>query len=203
MVACEEASWIPPLQADQETIRNRLERGHIYLGKVEGALQGMSSFLQVSVDEKSLLEEPERFFDDFHSFYSRDFDEDGNAIFLYNVGVAREHRRQGIGSLLVGAVQQWAEESNADHLILDGRCPSYNGSKAYSQESFERKTVFRKALQSHDPGDPLPAEDVLREDPVIDFYFSNLPCEPLAILPDFLPADPATDGYRVMLITDC
>jgi len=194
MVEAENSTWIPPLRASRRKIGSRLEDGHRILGyEVDGKLAGMAAWSYQKINSMSELPK------DFSSFSSGKSVLDGsNAAFIYNVGVSREFQNQGIGKRIVKEALMKIREDGITEVYLDGRCPSYNGSKRFPEEDVDPQPEFKKRIDECMRENKTPTVEDVRFDPTLKFY-NKIGFVPVHLSPSFLSADVPSGGYRVIM----
>ena len=194
MVEVENNTWIPPLRASREKIRSRLEDGHRILGyEVGGKLAGMAAWSYQKIN--SMGEFP----NDFSSFSSgKSLLDSSSAAFIYNVGVAKQFQNQGIGKKMVQEALRKIRADGITEVYLDGRCPSYNGSKSFAEEDVEQQSEFKKRIDECMKENKTPTVEDVRFDPTLRFY-NNIGFEPVLLSANFFSADKPSGGYRVIM----
>lgn len=79
-------------------------------------------------------------------------DDVGGEVYISNVAVSGEYRRQGIGSMLIGAMLGYCRDTDAQFITLEVRLSNTPAVKLYEKAGFENVGV-RKNFYS------APAED--------------------------------------------
>ena len=194
IVKVENETWIPPMQAPRERIENRIKNGHRYLGyEIDGDMAGIVAWSYQYI--KSLNELPK----DFSLFSSGEsILEKSNVAFIYNVGVAKKFRGQGVGTKVVREALNKIKEDGVTQVYLDGRCPSYNGSTEYEQEHIEQQTEFKKRIDKCIRENKTPTIDDIEYDPVLRFY-KKLGFKPVHLISNFIPQDSPSGGNRIIM----
>ncbi len=195
IVQIENDTWIPPLRASREKIKYRLENGHRYLGyDVNGILTAMVGW------SYQFIRSPQELPADFATFSSgKSVLEESNVAFIYNVGVGRQFRKQGIGSKVVQEAFKKIFEDGVKEIYLDGRCSSYNGSTEYPDiEYVEQQSEYKKRIDACMKEDKVPTVDDVMFDPTLRFY-ARLGFTPVRLSANFLSADKPSGGFRVIM----
>ncbi|MEM7205365.1 MAG: hypothetical protein AAF628_34235 [Planctomycetota bacterium] len=191
----ERRCFIPPLQASEEQIRQRLALGHTMLGIAAGAdLVGMLAFRFGTFDPADFASFPKTF-DELCLQPSRR----GNTIFLYNLEVEPTRRGTLCAKRLAYFAFKMAFLSRCTFGVANCRVAAYRGADPrFSQERTKPKARLRRAIDEHLAGGPLPAQEVFRDDPTLALYHRLTECRFQWVIPDFAPSDHATRGLRVI-----
>lgn len=205
MVKVEQEAWIPPAQAPRELIEERLKLGHQTMGyEVDGKLVGMVSWCYKRINIADLNNIPNSgekldWFKDFVDFSrGKSILENANSAFIYSTGVSHKYRGHGIGTRIMEAVLAEIKRNGIKHILLDGRCPSYNGSKEYPQEQVEQVPEFKKAIDDCNRTGELPSVEVMKLDFTLRFYY-KLGFKPFKLIPKFYKRDIPTGGNRLIV----
>lgn len=205
IVKVEQETWITPMQASRELIEKRIKLGHQILGyEINNELAGIVSWCYKKTNTANLgnISDPDRIpggFEDFVNFSSgKSTLENANSAFIYNVGVANKYRGQGIGTEAVKAALMEIKKNGIKHVFLDGRCPSYNGSKKFPQEQVEPNPEFKKRIDECIEKERLPSVEVMKLDPTLRFYY-KLNFRPFKLIAKFYKADIPTGGNRLIV----
>ena len=205
MVRVEQEAWIPPAQAPRELIETRVKLGHQIMGyEIDRRLVGMVSWCYKRINVVDLEVIPKlgwrlSWFEDFVNFSKgRSILENANSAFIYSTGVSYKHRGGGIGTRLMQAVLTEIKKNGIKHVLLDGRCPSYNGSTEYPQEQVEQVPEFKRAIDRCNKTGELPSVEVMRLDFTLRFY-NKLGFKPFKLLPNFYIGDIPTGGNRLIV----
>lgn len=190
----EQTAWPASIQASRQTFLNRFEYGHFMLGIWrQEQLVGLASWRRGWFDPTNKLAFPQT----FDEFSNAPNTAPYNAAFAYNLSIRPDHRGREMTRALILAVMDYAREDDCQYVVGDGRCPSYNGSNSPSEKikpSAEFKLAITRQLQSgHQPS----LNDYLA-DPILRFYYRMLDCQFLWPIQNFIPADIASGGYRVI-----
>lgn len=204
MVRVEQEAWIPLAQAPRELIEKRLKLGHQIMGyEIDKKLVGMVSWCYKKINAANLeisdLDETPDWFKDFVNFSrGRSVLENANSAFIYSTGVSHKYRGLRIGTRIMEAVLAEIKKNRIEHVFLDGRCPSYNGSKDYPQEQVEQVLEFKKAIDECNRKGKLPSVEVMKLDFTLRFYY-NLGFRPFKLIPNFYKEDIPTGGNRLVV----
>ena len=195
MVKVENETWIPLIRAPKERMLYRLENGHRYFGYViNGELAGMVGL------SYQHIKSPEDFPSDFSTFSSGKSELDRESVaYIYNVGVAKKFQKQGVGKKMVQETFQKIREDGVKEIYLDGRCPSYNGSKDFPEIEFvDQQLEFKRRIDECVRENKVPTPEDVMFDPTLRFY-SKLGFVPIKLSANFLTADKAAGGFRVIM----
>lgn len=200
MVALEEAAWSAPLRASESTIRRRLELGHTMM--VARAKDGR---LAASTCFTPTAQEPfdrESFPPTFRQFSSLPRSEPARSIYVYNLCVDPGFRSLDTVRSVMLATLAASRALGARWIVGDGRCAAYSGSLPGAPDKVKADPKFRVAIESwRSTGRKPPDRDLIR-DPLLRFHYRQLKCRFLHLMPDFLPEDVSSAGYRVIFVAD-
>lgn len=190
--ALEAASWPTGLAADVKKISWRFNAEHSMLGGwYKNKLLGIACWRLGWLD----ISNPESFPDSFSKFANSKNDQVFNAAFVYNLCIHPDARGSNLVRLLIKSALSHTKTLQCKYLVGDGRCPSYNGSRI---ENIEEELIFKNAInQAKLVGQRIIKNDCLY-DPVLRFYHKTLGCEFLWVMPEFIPEDTSSGGYRVI-----
>ncbi len=199
--ALEAAAFEMDMRASQSTYRARFALGHVMLGyrnnkRINGELAGIIGYSYGSFHPEDLTTLP----DHFSNWSMQETIPDGNAAFIYNLGIAPSLRGTAITRDLVHAAIDKITTDGCRYIIAEGPVPSYAGN-----DHIARNPLITTALDRFAKENKMPDPDLLFTDPHLSLYRRFWPCSILCIKPDFIPADQASGGFRVMLfhqITD-
>ncbi len=199
IIELENRSWIPGLQASEESILQRIENDHKILGIREGEkLVGKICFSYsfFSPDDKK------KFPATFHEFSNQPKIKDSNAAFVYNLDVDPQYRSGKYASKLIQAMLKEVQNYGCRYIVADGRPSSYNGSSEFEQEKVKQNLEFKKAIDRYLEGGQFPTDLEFMKDPTLAFYKRLTGCKFLWILPGFIPEDKSAGGIRVILMKE-
>jgi hypothetical protein len=123
-----------------------------------------------------------------------------NTAFGYNLNVHPAERGGRLVRRLLQAAFAHAAAAGCTYLVGDGRCPSYNGSHDPPADDVAPNPAFRAAIDEFMRSGVFPEEHKLMLDPALRLFSRLMNCRFIAIIPDFLPADTASGGFRVMYL---
>jgi len=190
--ALESASWPTGLAADVSKISWRFNAEHFMLGGWhKNNLIGLACWRLGWLDTST----PESFPDSFLKFSNSRNDQVFNAAFVYNLCIHPNARGSKLVRLLIKSVLSHAKALKCQYLVGDGRCPSYNGSIA---ENIAEEITFKNAINSARLSGQRITKNNCLYDPVLRFYHKTLDCEFLWVMPEFIPEDTSSGGYRVI-----
>ena len=199
----ENNSFIPSIQANKETILDRLNKGHTYLGATqEGKLIGAIAFrfAHFSPDFSDFkIRQPT-----FEEWANEKSDSEGNAIFAYSLGVIPKYRSGIISKKLLKKTIEMACDCKKEFLVGDGRIPSYNGSNENGFENFHRNEALREAINKYLKNDVVIPRDILSQDPIVGLYMKLIPELKILGVTDskFIEEDYPAGGHRVIVYVD-
>jgi hypothetical protein len=191
----EQAAWPLSLQASAEVIHERVRLGHTFL--VMPGEQGLiASACYVYTHENPL--DASNFPKTFAKYSSLPCSEPIVSLYVYNLCVHPAYRGQPVVRSLIDAVVGDACRVGANYLVGDGRCPSYNGTNGSAAEKVHCNPRFRQIIEQWHASGEKPPDAELIGDPLLRFYYRVLGCRFLHLMPDFIPEDVASGGYRVI-----
>ena len=192
----ERLSFIPAIQASEESVRLRLRLGHIMLGaEMAGRLVGKICFSYANFSPNDF----EGFPKTFQEFSHQPRPERHNSVFVYNLDVIPSYRGDKASSLLLRTMFERVKKDGCAYLICDGRPSSYNGSDA-KEEQVRQNPDFKAAIDRFLAGGPFPTDKELMKDPTLALYIRVAGgAKFLWVIPDFLPEDKPAGGIRVIM----
>lgn len=199
LAALERAAWPGPLQASEDRISRRLTLGHcIFVAAQADRLVASLCFVPTS-------EEPfdrSRFPRDFDAFSTLARTAPVRSCYVYNLCVHPDWRGAPIVRPLMRAGVEHGRSLGARWLVADGRCPSYAGAVDEGPDKVRADPAFRAAIDSWAETGQQPADEELLRDPLLRFYRRMVDCKFLHLMPNFLPEDRGSGGYRVIFSSD-
>lgn len=200
MVALEEAAWSPPLRASEQMIRRRLELGHVMMvvHAKDGRLAASACFTPTSQEPFDRASFPATFV----QFSSLPRTEPVRSIYVYNLCVHPAFRRLETVRSVMNATLAACRDLGARWIVGDGRCAAYRGSLPGAPDKVKADATFRAAIESWRQTGLQPPDEDLTRDPLLRLHYRQLKCRFLHLMPDFLPGDASSAGYRVIFVTD-
>lgn len=200
MVALEEAAWSEPLRASESTIRRRLELGHVMMvARAKDGRLAASACFTPTADEPF---DRSRFPSSFSAFSALPCSTPVRSIYVYNLCVHPAFRSLDTVRAVMVATLRAARDLGAEWIVGDGRCAAYRGSLPGAPDKVKADPKFRAAIESwRTTGEKPPDEDLIR-DPLLRFHYRQLNCRFLHLMPDFLPEDLSSAGYRVIFVAE-
>ncbi|MCA1691503.1 MAG: hypothetical protein LC733_04605 [Actinobacteria bacterium] len=184
----------PAMQASRAKILHRFSLGHQMLGTTEdGRLMGTIGFSAVRFDPDDMSGFPKN----FDSYSTQPVPADADTLCLYSIGIDPAARGMPNSRLLIHSAFDRGREQGLTRAVADGPLPSYNGNEQVRARPAVKQMVARY-LQT---GEFPPPEDFLH-DPVLALYTRLTGCRCLRFLPDFMPEDESSGGWRVLLYQD-
>jgi len=183
----------PAMQARRETVVERLSLGHRMLGATEGQrLVGTIAFSAAKLGEE-LSGLPSTFKE-----YSRQpVPPDPDTLCIYSLGIEPSARGLSLARSLIHSAFAWGRGHGLPRVIADGPLPSLAGN-----EQVTARPAVRRMIDSYLETGRLPTEAEFLQDPVLSLYRRLTGCRFKALLPEFIPEDAASEGWRVLLYLD-
>lgn len=200
IIEMEKKAWVPGARATRDSLLKRFDLGHTMFGSINptGELSGLAAFGYSQVD----IEDQESFPKTFDEFSTTRTPQNFNSSFAYNLSVIPEEKGKPHATNLIKAVLLESKNRGCEYTFGDGRCSSYNGSLDTDHEKIEQQPSFKASLDKYIATGEFPSIDELTQDPTLRFYRRHLKCDFPWIIPDFLPTDKPTGGFRVILRVD-
>jgi len=189
----EKVAFEAAIQANLETYRQRFRKGHVMLGLRKQGIQGVISFSYGIFDPNDPFTIPK----DFGNWSTQSVPSNYNTAFIYNLGLSPTTRGTGAIQGLIFAALRRAIMDGCHQVLAEGPVPSYSGTR-----HVRANPDIRASLDAHAAGGAFPDEELLFRDPHLALYRRICHCKILRIMPDFLPSDVASGGFRVMLFRD-
>jgi len=191
-------AWPGPLQASIDKIKTRIELGHrIMVAERAGALIASVCYVPTAHDPFEWPAFPKT----FEAFSLMPRSQAVRFVYVYNLCVHPAHRDGSVVRALMRAGILDSISLGAESLVADGRCPAYAGSTELP-DRVDADEEFHQAIDDWRMSGIKPSDEKLLRDPVLRFYRRLLGCRFLYLIPDFIPADIASGGHRVMFIAD-
>lgn len=190
MMALERDAFAAPIRASAATYLHRFDLGHIVLGYRSDRLDGIISFSYGLFDPGDPSSLPDNFADWSNQPVPSGFD----TAFIYNLGLRPMARGTGILPRLIAGALGRAGRDGCIQVVAEGPVPSYAGN-----DHIRANPLIRAALDHHAAGGEPPPQALMFRDPHLALYRRMADCSIIRILPDFLPEDVASGGFRVML----
>jgi GNAT superfamily N-acetyltransferase len=92
---------------------------------------------------------------------------------MYNLGVIPTSRKSGAGSLLLQYAFELIRNEGINHVFVDSRIPSYNGSIFREIENIPAEPLFHAAINNYFSANIHSEKAHLDLDPNLRFYMSN------------------------------
>ena len=195
----EAASWPGPLQANDALVRRRFEMGHTMIVAEAGSrLIGAICF--VATDNEPLHRDT--FPRTFSKFSSIRRSEPPRSLYTYSLCVRPEYRGTKTVNGLLRALIDHGKRSGVRWLVGDGRCPSYAGALIDTPDTVQLDPKFRESIDQWMLSGNMPVVSEITRDPLLRFYHRTLGCQFLHLMPNFLPEDTASGGFRVIFAID-
>lgn len=189
----EVAAFDIAMQASAETYRIRFRLGHVMLGYRQGQLHGVISFSYGRFDPR----DPSTLPTNFRAWSMQTVPPRFDTAFIYNLGIRPGTRGTGAIQALIMSALRRAQTDGCHQVIGEGPIPSYAGN-----EHVRANPEIRAALDAYAAGGAVPEDDLLFRDPHLALYRRVSPCRVVRVMPDFLPSDTASGGFRAMLFRD-
>lgn len=206
---------IPLIQAQEDTIRRRLELGNIMLGvRREGALVGSIGFRYSTFSPDDLKSFPKKFREfstptERPTFYNAGFGYSLNVdpelrTLAVHQGERKGIRPTGVGKALLAGMMERMVRDGCTWLVGDGRPAFYNGSLGYPHERYEQDPRLKAILDDCAAADRQPTEEEKQE--LISYSIFRAYNKAFGgglrvawVIPDFFPPDIPAGGFRVIV----
>ncbi len=192
----EAKAFDPELQASRQTVLDRFALGHHMLvarlrdpgqgGRLVGQIS--FSFIRFSPDD------PSSYPTTFKAHSSQPVLPDANTVCLYSLGVDPADRRVVLFRDLVEGALAMGRQAGLEHAVADGQLPSYNGN-----DQVKARPEIRRMLERFRETGAMPSDAEFLHDPALAMYRRLTACRFYKLLPDFIPEDTASGGWRVLL----
>ncbi len=194
MLELETTAFDSTMQADPGTILARFALGHSALGTCDqdGRLVGAICFsvLEVGDDYDSLPST-------FKEYSRQPVPEAPDSLCIYSLGVVPSARGMACARLLIRSAFDEARRQGFCQVLADGAFPSFAGN-----DQVAPRPAVRQMLERYLETGRFPEQSEFLQDPVFAFYYRLTECRFVKLLPDFLPEDTASGGWRVLLQRD-
>ncbi len=194
IVADEKASFPPFLQASRNTIRQRLDFGHIMLGaEIKGGLIGKVCFSYTDFSPTPKEDFPKT----FRQFSTQPRLAQYNAAFVYNLNINPVFRGSCAVYALIQTLVKRVCGDGCKYIVFDARPSSYAGNSC-EQERVKFKPGVKALFDNYLLSGDFPTDGEFCQDPTLAFYY-RLGGKFLWIMPNFLPEDRSAGGFRVIM----
>jgi hypothetical protein len=179
------------LQARRETVLRRFALGHFILGaEKEDRLVSTIAFSYIRFAPEARADFPRT----FKAYSTQPTPRDYNTVVIYSLGIEPDSRELACIRLLIHAVLEAARKAGCTHAVADGMIPSFAG-----DERTRPNPEVRALIEAYAQTARFPAQEEFLKDPALALFHLLTGCQFLWLLPDFLPADTASGGWRVLL----
>jgi len=190
----EAVAFDPAIQASREKVERRFALGHQMLGAVhDGRLVGTIAFSATEFSPDALDDIPRT----FDAYSTQPVPADANTLCLYSIGVLQDSRGLACTPPLIRAALDAGRSQGLVAGTADGPLPSLNGN-----DQVRAKPEIRRLVENFVATGAMPPAGEFLHDPVIALYTRLTGCRVLALLPDFIPEDTASGGWRALLYVD-
>lgn len=190
IIEFERSTFEAGIQADQSLYERRFDLGHIMLGYRAERLLAVISFSYGLFDRSR----PESLPDNFHAWSTQPVPAAWDTQFIYNLGLARDVRGTAVLRSLVCAALGRGADDGCRQVVAEGPLPSFAGNGKVKPNPAVRDCLMSIAQGMHAD------TEVLFSDPHLALYRKLRHCTIVRVIPDFLPADAASGGFRAMLL---
>ncbi|MEA2826251.1 MAG: hypothetical protein QOG43_690 [Actinomycetota bacterium] len=192
----EAKAFDPELRASRQTVLDRFALGHHMLvarlrdpdegGRLVGQIS--FSFIRFSPDD------PSSYPTTFKAHSSQPVLPGANTVCLYSLGVDPADRQVVLFRDLVEGALEMGRQAGLEHAVADGQLPSYNGN-----DQVKARPEIRRMVQRFRETGAMPTDAEFLHDPALAMYRRLTGCRFYMLLPDFIPDDTASGGWRVLL----
>lgn len=187
----ESSAFEPSIQATADTVLYRFSLGHHMLGVEErGRLVGAIAYSFIRFSPDNIHPFPKT----FKEFSTQPVPPEPNALCLYSLGVDPAARDVTCIRLLVHSAMDKGRDAGMPGGIADGPLPSYAGNA-----QVKPRPEVRRMIERYVETGILPSNEEFAQDPILALYQRITGCRVLALLPDFIPEDTASGGWRALL----
>lgn len=187
----EAVAFTPQMQAGRDKVLRRFAMGHHMLGAFhQGRLVGSIafSFMRFSPDAVDRLPRT------FAAYSTQPVPEDADTLCIYSLGVVASARGLACTPPLIRASLDMARAQGLRAGTADGPLPSLNGN-----DQVRPKPAVRRLVDDFVRTGIMPPQEDFLQDPVLALYARLTGCHVIALLPDFIPEDTASGGWRALL----
>jgi len=179
------------MQADEHTVLRRLALGHSVLGirGPDGHLLGTIGYSSLHLGDTCDGLPPR-----FKEYSLQVVPPDPDTYCIYSLGVAPEARNLACSRLLLGTVFADGRRRGFRRVIGDGSIPSLRGN-----DQVAPRPEIREMIDRYQRTGRFPEQHEFLRDPLLAFYQRIVHCRFVKLMPDFLPEDAASEGWRVLL----
>lgn len=180
------------IQADRSTILHRFDLGHRMFGAEDGAgrIVGSIGFSAMNLKGAEFDALPAT----FKEYSTQPVPDDAETLCLYSFGIAPAARGMSCAQLLIDAAVEDGRRQGLRDGVADGPLPSLAGS-----DQVRPRPRVRSMIERYLDTGQFPEQDAFLQDPVLALYHRLTGCRFVKLLPDFLPEDTASAGWRVLL----
>ncbi|MDQ6928493.1 MAG: GNAT family N-acetyltransferase [Actinomycetota bacterium] len=190
----EQQAFEPSMQADRKTVLQRFSLGHHMVGAPhDDRLVGSIAFSAARLGDDPVVGLPST----FKEYSCQPVPPDPDTLCIYSLGIEPSARGLGVTRTLIHAAFAWGRAQRLPRVIADGPLPSLAGNEQVAPRPATRRMIDRYVATGE-----MPADDELLQDPVLNLYRRLTGCRFKALLRDFIPADTASEGWRVLLYLD-
>lgn len=180
------------IQAKPSTMLRRFSLGHGMLGAEDeaGRLFGAIGFSAANLGGPAFEGMPAT----FEEYSTQPVPADAGTLCIYSLGIAPAARGMTCARLLVNSAFEHGRREGLRDAVADGPLPSLAGSDQVRPRPGV-KAMIDRYLETGE----LPPQEAFLQDPVLALYRRLTGCRFVKLLPDFLPEDTASAGWRVLL----
>lgn len=182
------------IRAHRSTILDRFSLGHWMAGVEDatGRLVGTIGFSAANLGPGF-----ERLPASFEEYSTQPVPDDAATLCIYSLGVARAARGISSARLLIDSAFEHGRRHGLRDVVADGPLPSLAGN-----DQVRPRPGVRSMIERYRKTGEFPEQKAFLQDPVLNLYFRLTGCRFVKLLPDFLPDDTASAGWRVLLHRD-
>lgn len=183
------------MRAERSTILHRFSLGHVMSGAEDatGRLVGAIGFSAANLGGPGFEGLPAT----FKEYSTQPVPGAAGTLCIYSLGVVPAARGISSPRLLIDSAFEYGRRHGLRDVVADGPLPSLAGS-----DQVRPRPGVRWMIERYVETGEFPEQKAFLQDPVLALYFRLTRCRFVKLLPDFLPEDTASGGWRVLLHRD-
>ncbi|MEM9102290.1 MAG: hypothetical protein AAGB12_08195 [Pseudomonadota bacterium] len=193
MLQFEKKAFPKSMQASYALYAQRFQLGHKVYASINSAIEGIISFSFGNYD----VSQPQRIPNNFYDWSTQVTPKAFDTVFIYNLGLSPLMKGTQTAKALVYKVLDFAKKQGCTQVLAEGPIPSYAGN-----HHIKINLAIRNALDYYAKDGITPNQKLLFRDPHLCLYRKWVNCRIVRVLPNFIPQDVPSGGFRVMLYRD-